>query len=210
MRERRGLSWLLTGLALLPVLLDLVSSARPLAAAPALPSTGAGFVGRDVRLSAVEHALLGRIPATKKAYSIGEHQVVVLCFDASVDRHVIHEPTYCLRGKNWRVVRDDEREVPCGRVRLLRAVQSGKSLVRRYVCFYQAGDRWYTSTWTYLADFVWTRWWPGRTPPLRRVIVLCSSPNAPGEDWIVDVVLPRLFGQRPQAEPGETSAAAPR
>jgi hypothetical protein len=187
-------SWLLVILASIPLLLDLTASTRSLPVPPSLPDAGEGFVGRDIPLTKAETVLLGRVPATKKLYTIAGHLVTVVRFDATVDRHVVHDPTYCLKGKDWRILRDEERAVPAGRVRLIKAERS-HGQTRRLVLFYQTEERWYTSEWTYLLDFLRARWWPGRSSSLCRVIVQASGHDITDEAWLVDVALPRLFGR---------------
>lgn len=181
-------SLVLLALALLPLALDAARPARRTGAPPSLPAAGPGFAGEDEALAPSEKRLLEGIPAVRKRYRFGEHIVSVLVFDAMVDRHVVHEPTYCLEGGGFRVVRDEDR----GGVRRVRAEEPGTGRVRSFACCFESGGECYTSRWRYMGEYLRWRWWPGAHESIYRVIAATADPGTPGEDWLAERVLPAV------------------
>lgn len=198
-RLREPSLWL-CALAIAPLVLELCFATRALPPPPQLPE---GRLAEDVPLTASEQELLRGIPVTKRRYVIGGHPVLVLSLDAAMDRHVLHEPTYCLKGKGWTVTLDEVRAVRAGCVRQVTAVHAPTRQVRRFVHFFRSGDRWYTSRWQHLADYTRARWWPGARAPLNHVTLLSECTDQVSDAWIRQTALPALFG--PDADPIEIS-----
>lgn len=191
--RRPAPSVLMIGLALVPILIDLLSSTPALSQPPELPLTGSGFFAEDIGFTTAEATMLARVPVTKRRYIVDAQQVLVLAMDATANRHAIHDPTYCLQGAGWRVAVDEQRSVPAGHVRVVRAERASTGEVRRIVCFFRSGDQLYTTTARFLGDFVIARWWPGKTRPLTFMIAVTTGHDGMTEDWIVGTVLPRLL-----------------
>lgn len=192
MRLQREPSLVLCALALAPLVLDLCFATRALPPPPDLPA--GRYAAQDVPLTSSEQELLRGVPATKRRYLIGGHPVQLLSLDAGVNRHVLHEPSYCLGGNGWVVTRDEVRAVRAGSVRQLTAVQPGSRQVRRSVYFFRSGGRWYTSRWRHLLDYARARWWPRAAAPLNHVTLLATCTDEAGDAWIRDIALPALFG----------------
>lgn len=184
-------SFALVALAVLPLALDAVAALRPPAARPVLPRGGFGVTARDEPLTAEERSTLGGIAFAKKRYAIDGRTVVVLAIDAAADRHVVHDPAYCLTGKGFRIVRDEARPVASGTIRLFRAERARE--VRTFACFFESGPHRYVSRWTYFLDYLAARWSPWTPPPLRYVVALAADPSV-SCDFVARTALPRLFG----------------
>lgn len=185
-------SRLLVALALVPLALDLAAGLRPAPLPPPLRAAAGTFTCRAVSLTAAEKALLGRIPVTKRCFGVSDDRVMVLHADASLDRHAVHDVTYCLQAGGWRIVRDADRAEPGGTVRVVRAERApGEAL--SVVWFFQCDDRRYTSRWRYQADYLRARWWPGSAPALTRVIAVAADAGAADPDRLADTLLPALI-----------------
>jgi len=130
--------WLWVGLGLV-VLLTVVWDAVPLPDAvghlAALPKRGADFVSRDLPLASVEDKALGPAAHLKRLYAWRGQRFEVLAVDGTHNRHVVHDPQYCLRGAGWQLV--SQHPIPLG---------AGEAMLCRFV----RGDRaaealyWYT------------------------------------------------------------------
>lgn len=185
-------SWLLIGIALVPVLIELAAP-RTTAAPPHLPIAGAGFSSKPLPLTPSEQALLARVPASKRAYRIDGRELFLVSLDATADRHAIHDASYCLQGKGWQILRDQIRELSDGDVRFLEA-RRNDGAVRHSVTFFESDGQRFTSTWRYLAEYVRARLRPG-TRAVRYTVALTTDPAADCA-WIASTALPRILAAR--------------
>lgn len=130
--------WLWVGLGFV-VLLVVLWDAMPLPDAVghlgALPPRGADFVSRDLPLVPGEKNALGPAAYLKRLYAWRGQRFVVLAVDGTHNRHVVHDPQYCLRGAGWQLV--SQHPVPLG---------GGEAMLSRFVHGRQAAEAlyWYT------------------------------------------------------------------
>lgn len=92
-----------------------------------LPTSGLGFVGRDMPLTDVEAQIYRQAEVVKRFYQAGGQPFILTAVDGAHDRHAVHDPIYCLRGAGWQVVREQVVTVPGGCATRLNLTRSGRN-----------------------------------------------------------------------------------
>lgn len=146
----------------------------------ALPIRGASFSSQGVALAAAERRAVGLALTCRRLYTLDDCQVLVSIVDGTRNRHVVHDPIYCIAGDGWRVVASEDRPLPGGAARLLRFERSGRGGELLY--WFSDGQQKHASTLGYWCQSTLRRltWgWSGAEP----LLVIVQSHGERPVDW---------------------------
>ena len=167
--------WLWVGLGAV-VFLAVVWTSIPLPDAAgrlqALPKRGVDFLSRDLPLSPGETKALGPVAYLKRLYVWRGQRFAVLAVDGTHNRHVVHDPQYCLQGAGWHLVSTRPVAIVGGHAMLARFTRSNRSVEALY--WYTDGETRHASPLRY--------WWQ---TTLRRITL-----GAAGNEPVLVVVQP--------------------
>ena len=129
----RNLLWPALGLAIaLSLLWEFVPLRDARARLDALPARGLLFASRDVPLSEVESGIYQRARTVKRLYQASGQMVMVLVIDGSLNRHAVHDPTFCFRGAGWAVAATHALAIPGGSANLVTLTKGNQTAEAMY------------------------------------------------------------------------------
>ena len=193
MISKRSVLWSICGLA---ALVALVWPALPVATGPdrlaGLPVSGPGFQSKEIRLTDSDREFLGGARGVQHLVQLHDGgRLMVTVIDGSGNRHAVHDPTYCLAGGGWKIVRKEVSVLQSGEATFMVMEKDGKTMEAMW--FFDDGKRQFTSPLGYLLRTGARRVTLGRSgaEPL-----LVTVRTLPGEsaDWrrVRQILLPGI------------------
>lgn len=129
-----------------------------------LPLRGIWFTGEEIPLSEFENTYFKDVGVVKRVYKIGGRPYFITILDGTRNRHMVHDPYYCLKGSGWTALYDKNIPVIGGHASLVDLEKNGNTKEALY--WFSDGTINYTSPFHY--------WWD---TTLRRVSLGTSGPE---------------------------------
>lgn len=150
MISKRTVLWSICGLAAVAAL---VWPALPTATGPdrlaGLPVSGPGFQSKEIELTASDREFLGGARGVQRLVQLhGGGRLMVTVIDGGGNRHAVHDPTYCLAGGGWKIVRKETTVLQSGEATWMAMEKDGKTMEAMW--FFDDGNRQFTSPLGYL------------------------------------------------------------
>jgi hypothetical protein len=82
-----------------------------------VPTRGEGFMSCSMPILPEEQKMLGRAVAFRRRYCFINANFAVSVVDATLNRHAAHDPSYCIRGAGWQIVKDEQVAIRGGHAR---------------------------------------------------------------------------------------------
>ncbi len=98
-----------------------------------LPLEGLSYRGRELPLTPIELELLGGAEACKRVYETAGRSFLIMVVDGSRNNHAVHDPIYCLRGRNFKIGKDIRVGLPNGS---FRAVGLNRGQERKEIAYW--------------------------------------------------------------------------
>ncbi len=145
-----------------------------------LPITGSFFFCTPLSLSPNELSFYGESKVTKRYYRFAQYDFVMIVVDGSANRHVVHDPLYCLQGSGWHINAREALSIDGGQADLLRISREG--LNREAVFWFSDGRSRHASIVRYWLQTTLRRLMFGYFQPEPVMVILQSTGNA-NPDW---------------------------
>lgn len=178
--KQKGL-WVFLAVA---VLLGLLWQVYPLPDAKqrmdALPLNGPGFKGEEIAVTPFEENFFREVNMLKRVYKIEGQSYFVTVLDGTHNRHVVHDPYYCIAGSGWKVVAEEPLHIPGGQGNLIQMTKDGYQ--RQAVFWFSNGTSRFASPIRYWIEATVRRitlGWSGQEPVLIMIQPLDNKPV----DW---------------------------
>ncbi len=129
-----------------------------------LPLIGIGYKGSDLPLKPSEKKIFEGVNVLKRVYTIGNKPFFITVLDGTHNRHVVHDPYYCLKGSGWSLLNEKTVPAPKGKASLLIVRKGDKE--KEALFWFSDGNKQFNSPLTY-----WL------TATLRRITLGLSGPE---------------------------------
>ncbi len=145
-----------------------------------LPLTGSFFSCTPLTLSPIELSFYGKSKVIKRFYRFAQCDFVMIVIDGSANRHVIHDPLYCLQGSGWHINSREPLSIDGGQADLLRLSKDGVN--RESVFWFSDGISRHASIVRYWLQTTLRRLTFGHFQPEPVIVILQSTGNT-NPDW---------------------------
>lgn len=145
-----------------------------------LPLVGLGFQGEDIPLTEFEQNFFKGVKIIKRGYKVGSDYFFITILDGTHNRHIVHDPYYCLKGSGWNMVGEKDLTIDKGNAKLVHLEKNGDQ--KEAIFWFSDGQVNYTSPMKYWWDTTLRRFTLGRSgqePVLIMVQPLSKNPV----DW---------------------------
>ena len=182
--------WIFLSIA---IILGIIWQAYPLSDAKrrmdAIPMNGPGFQGENIAATPFEANFFQGVNMMKRVYKIEDKSYFVTILDGTHNRHVIHDPFYCIEGSGWKIVNEEPLHLKNGEANLVHIRKDGTA--REVVFWFSDSNKRFTSPLSYWLQATLRRITLGWSGPEPLLIMIQPLDNKP-VDWnkLVDVLDP--------------------
>lgn len=90
-----------------------------------LPLNEKNVTGVEIPLTVFEHSFFKNINTLKRIYNIDNEAVFIYVLDGTHNRHLVHDPLYCLRGAGWSVISQKPFKIEGGDAEVVKITKDG-------------------------------------------------------------------------------------
>lgn len=145
-----------------------------------LPLQGIGFSGQNIPLSDFEQSFFKGVNVIKRGYKVANQYYFITILDGTHNRHIVHDPYYCLKGSGWNMVKEQDLPIDKGYAKLVELEKNGES--KEAIFWFSDGVKNYTSPFSYWWDTTVRRFTLGRSGP-EPVLIMVQPLSKKPVDW---------------------------
>jgi hypothetical protein len=145
-----------------------------------LPLNGIGFQGQNLPLNEFEQQFFKGVGVIKRIYTVDNQPFFVTILDGTNNRHIVHDPYYCLKGSGWSLLDESSIKVEKGKANLVDLEKDG--VKREAIYWFSNGKENYTSPLRYWWDTTLRRLTLGSSGP-EPVLIMVQPLSKEPVDW---------------------------
>lgn len=145
-----------------------------------VPLKGIGFAGENIPLSEFEQSFFKGVNVLKRGYKVGNDLFFITMLDGTHNRHIVHDPYYCLKGSGWNMVSEKDLPINKGVAKLVELERRGET--REAIFWFSDGYRNYTSPMSYWWDTTVRRFTLGKSGP-EPILIMVQPVSKKTVDW---------------------------
>lgn len=155
----------------------------------ALPLNGPGFRGEEIAATPFEVDFFKGVNMIKRMYKVDDRSFFVTVLDGTHNRHVVHDPYYCITGSGWQINHKESLTIPGGEASLVSMNKDGYE--RQALFWFSNGTTRFASPMHYWIEATIRRvslGWSGPEP----VLILIQPLDNKSVDWhkLIDALNP--------------------
>lgn len=145
-----------------------------------LPMKGLGVTGENIPLSDFEQSFFKGVNVIKRGYKVGNELFFITMLDGTNNRHIVHDPYYCLKGSGWTMLTEKDLPIPKGTAKLVELEKNGEQ--REAIFWFSDGYANYTSPISYWWNTTVRRLTLGRSGP-EPILIMVQPISKQPVDW---------------------------
>jgi len=118
----------------------------------------------------------------KRGYKVGNEYFFITILDGTHNRHIVHDPYYCLKGSGWNMVSEKDIPIDKGHAKLVDLEKNGEQ--KEAIFWFSDGQINYTSPMKYWWGTTVRRFTLGKSGP-EPVLIMVQPLTKNPVDWQV-------------------------